>query len=161
MTQYFNLSESREQRRNLRRTMPSAEVILWSKLKGRQLLGYKFRRQFGIGSYSIDFYCAELLFAIELDGDTHYAGDAPAGDRTRQTFIESFGIKSLRIINDEVYENLNGVWDGIARAVTMRREELRKSEIVGRRVRSSRMGEEGTKAGRATPPNPPFLRGGK
>jgi very-short-patch-repair endonuclease len=43
---------------------------LWQKLR-RQSLGYKFRRQYGIGKYIIDFYCQELRLAIEVDGITH------------------------------------------------------------------------------------------
>jgi Protein of unknown function (DUF559) len=45
MTEYFNRSSEKERRRRLRRSMPNAEVVLWSKLKRTQLLGCKFRRQ--------------------------------------------------------------------------------------------------------------------
>jgi very-short-patch-repair endonuclease len=72
MTLHFNQTEHKERRRIARAAMPRAEVMLWSKLKGRQLLGCKFRRQFGVESYQLDFYSAELLLAIELDGETHY-----------------------------------------------------------------------------------------
>ena len=72
MTQSFNQRERKPTRQQLRSNMPPAEVILWSKLKGRQMLGCKFRRQFGIESYTVDFYSAELKLAIELDGETHY-----------------------------------------------------------------------------------------
>ena len=50
----------------LRKSMPEAEVILWSKLSRKQMSGHKFRRQYGVGRYSIDFYCPELKLAIEV-----------------------------------------------------------------------------------------------
>ncbi len=93
--------------------MPSAEVLLWSKLKGKQLLGYKFRRQYSIDRFIVDFYCPALKLAIEIDGDTH---TREVYDRKRQEFIESFGIQFLRFTNTQVYENLEGVVELIARA---------------------------------------------
>jgi very-short-patch-repair endonuclease len=60
MSRHFNNSDSKATRRNLRQTMPSAEAILWSKLKDRQLLGCKFRRQYGIESYAVDFYSSDI-----------------------------------------------------------------------------------------------------
>jgi len=51
--------------------MTKAEMFLWSKLKGKQLNGLKFRRQYGINNYVVDFYCPEQKLAIEIDGDVH------------------------------------------------------------------------------------------
>jgi very-short-patch-repair endonuclease len=56
--------------------MPLAEIILWSRSKGRQLGGYKFRRQYSVEYFMIDFYCPELKLAIEVDGDSHYTEGA-------------------------------------------------------------------------------------
>ena len=81
MTQYFNRPSVKPRRQALRRTMPKAEVLLWMQLKGRQLLGCKFRRQYSVGSYVLDFYCPEIRLAIELDGDSHFR--AGAIDTTR------------------------------------------------------------------------------
>lgn len=99
--------------------MPLAEVILWGRLKSRQLGGYKFRRQYGVESFVTDFYCPELKLAIEIDGDSHYASPHPLlgkegnkgwlSDRERQDRIESFGIRFIRFTNREVYENIEGV----------------------------------------------------
>ena len=90
--------------------MPLAEVILWGRLRGRQLGGYKFRRQYSVEHFVIDFYCPELKLAIEVDGDSHYTEGAYLSDRERQIRIESFGIHFLRFTNIEIYENLEGVW---------------------------------------------------
>ena len=70
MTQYFNGHEHKSRRQAARAAMPRAEVLLWSKLKNRQLLGCKFRRQYGIQSYRLDFYSPELKLGIELNGET-------------------------------------------------------------------------------------------
>ena len=89
--------------------MPKAEVILWSKLKGKNIGGLKFRRQYSVGRFIVDFFCAELNLAIEIDGDSHYQADVPAKDRERQLFIEGQGIVFLRFTNKDIFENLDGV----------------------------------------------------
>ncbi len=137
MTQYFNQSDDKRRRPGSRVAVhaPKAEVMLWSVLKGRKMLGCKFRRQFGVGAYRIDFYCAELLLGIELDGETHYVGDAQVDDRKRQAFIESLGVHVLRFLNDDVYTNLDGVWEAIARAVRERMARIAPGVPRGRRAR--------------------------
>jgi very-short-patch-repair endonuclease len=117
MNEFFNRESETEKRQQLRRSMPEAEVLLWSRLKGRQLLGCKFRRQYGVGSFVIDFFSVEIKLGIELDGDSHFQPGAPEYDRKRQQFIESFGIRIVRISNTEVYDNLDGVLEMIEREV--------------------------------------------
>ena len=105
----YNKIDQRGLRRNLRSNLTDAERILWAKLKGKSVFGFKFRRQFGIDEYIVDFYCPELKLAIEVDGDTHFIGNAPEADKIRQEKIESYGIKFLRVTNNDVYKNLDGV----------------------------------------------------
>jgi len=93
----------------LRKEMPSAEIILWSQLKAKGLEGYKFRRQYSINQFVVDFYCPKLKLAIEIDGDSHYIEGADISDRERQSIIESYGITFLRFTNKEIYKNLEGV----------------------------------------------------
>lgn len=133
MTRHFNRPETTDTRRDLRNDMPAPEVILWSKLKNRQLLGCKFRRQFGIESYNADFYSPELKLAIELDGETHFVPGAKRADRQRQNVIESHGIRVLRFLNSEIYDNLDGVWDVIAREARKRMKLLAPEISRGRR----------------------------
>ncbi|HTX86499.1 MAG TPA: DUF559 domain-containing protein [Candidatus Nanoarchaeia archaeon] len=57
--------------RDLRKHGTFSEVLLWKKLQGKQMLGYKFRRQRPIDNYIIDFYCPDLKLAIEIDGVKH------------------------------------------------------------------------------------------
>ena len=103
--------------------MPKAETVIWSKLKGRQLLGYKFRRQYSVDRYIVDFYCPEMKLAVEIDGDSHFQNDVESNEKYRQAFIESFGVQFLRFTNEDVFKNLDGVIE------TVRRTAL---EISGR-----------------------------
>jgi very-short-patch-repair endonuclease len=96
--------------------------MLWSRLKGRQLPRCKFRRQYSVGSFVLDFFSAEIKLGIELDGHSHFQSGAHEYDQKRQQFIESFGIKFVRILNTEIYQNLEGVLEMIGREVVMRRE---------------------------------------
>jgi len=125
MNEFFNRESEKDKRRQLRGSMPEAEVILWSRLKGRQLLGCKIRRQYSVGSFVIDFFSVEIKLGIELDGDSHFQSGTPEYDRKRQQFIESFGIKIVRVLNTEVYDNIDGVLEMIGREVLERREHVK------------------------------------
>ena len=117
MTEIFNRRSEKETRQLLRNSSPSAELILWSKLKSRQICDRRFRRQFSVGPYVVDFYCPALKFAIEIDGDSHFHPGEQEKDRQRQEHNESFGIQFLRFGNNEVRENLRGVLEGIYRKI--------------------------------------------
>ncbi|MEB3213778.1 MAG: endonuclease domain-containing protein [Leptolyngbyaceae bacterium] len=109
MADIFNRHSDKAKRQRLRNNMPSAEIILWSKLRGRQVAGVKFRRQYGVDRFVLDFYCPALKLAIEVDGPTHQGAEAQAYDQQRQQFIEDLGIQFLRFTNQEIYQNLYGV----------------------------------------------------
>jgi very-short-patch-repair endonuclease len=109
MTEVFNKTTELYKRRLLRRNMPQTEILLWSKLRGTGLKGHKFRRQYSVKNYVLDFYCPKQKLAIEIDGDSHFADGAEEYDRERQTVIESYGIRFLRFTNAEVNENIEGV----------------------------------------------------
>ena len=93
--------------------MTRAEILLWSKLKGKQLLGLKFRRQYGVDSYVVDFYCTEIKLAIEVDGDVHGYNSRVLYDKQRQKNIEALGIKVLRYTNNDIIKNIKGVLQDI------------------------------------------------
>ncbi len=87
---------------------------MWKKLKGKQINGYKFRRQYGIGRYVVDFYCPRLGLVIEIDGADHFFDDKSAKyDIQRQKYIESLGLKILRFTNTDICNELNNVLDVI------------------------------------------------
>lgn len=105
----FNQKQYTRNRKELRNTSPPAERLLWGYIKNKQIIGHKFRRQFGIGRYVVDFYCPKLRLVIEVDGDIHFQGSAERSDAARQRFIESLGLKVLRFLNTDVYKNIDGV----------------------------------------------------
>ena len=109
MTKVFNRTEEKGKRKKLRRNMPQAEVILWLRLKNKRLKDYRFRRQYSVGKYVIDFYCPKLKLAIEIDGESHFTEKAEIRDKLRQYIIESYGIEFMRFTNREIYENIDGV----------------------------------------------------
>ena len=115
MSYIYNRQDQKDIRRKLRKNQTLLEQLLWSKLRNRQLLGYKFRRQYGIGSYIVDFCCTESKLIIEVDGDSHFKDQKSINDdKTRQLFIESFGFKFLRFTNKEVTENIEGALEVVA-----------------------------------------------
>jgi very-short-patch-repair endonuclease len=113
MTRLFNQTSETEKRRSLRKNMPPAETILWSKLRGKSLHGCKFRRQYSIGPYIVDFYAPHLKLAIEIDGESHFVDGALQRDQVRQVFIESAGVTVLRFTNRDIYDRLEGVIEKI------------------------------------------------
>jgi very-short-patch-repair endonuclease len=115
-----NLSSKKEFRRELRNNATPAEVTLWKALQGKQLDGYKFRRQHSIGNYILDFFCPSANLAIELDGGQHFTKDGREYDAIRDGFLSSVGIKVLRYANNFIFENLEGVLEDV-------REHLRTS----------------------------------
>ena len=109
-----NRRELIDARRQLRKDGEASEAVLWKCLKSRQILGYKFRRQFSVGSYILDFYCPEVKLCIELDGAGHYTLDGADYDRQRELFLlKECGIKTLRFENKDLYYNLDGVLNEI------------------------------------------------
>ena len=122
MTELYNQTSEREKRRLLRNNMPQAEQIVWVKLRGRQIEGCKFRRQYSIDAFVVDFYNAELKLAIEIDGDSHFRDGAQVYDAEREAFLASKGTRFLRFTNQQVYEDLEGVVNAIAQMVCRLRD---------------------------------------
>jgi very-short-patch-repair endonuclease len=88
--------KSVENARSLRRELTPPEAKLRTYLRTRPL-GLKFRRQHPIGIFSLDFYCASVKLAIEIDGVAHDMGDNPARDIVRDAWVAEQGVRTLRI----------------------------------------------------------------
>jgi len=86
--------------RNLRKEQTEAERLLWSYLRNRQMEGCKFRRQWPIGSYIVDFACLSRKLLIELDGGQH--AEAIVYDEDRTKFLEAKGYRVIRFWNNEM-----------------------------------------------------------
>ncbi|NOZ61694.1 MAG: endonuclease domain-containing protein [Calditrichaeota bacterium] len=98
--------------RTLRKNPTHAEKILWNAIR-RKELGYEFHRQVPILNYIVDFYCHELMLAIEIDGVSHDSDEAKVSDQMRQREIEKYGIRFLRFRDEEVNENPDKVFEEI------------------------------------------------
>ena len=104
MTIHYNRKSEQKNRRILRKRMTYCEKIIWIHLRNKQL-GYRFLRQYSVDQYIIDFYCPKLKLALEIDGNVHEEDDQKEKDFIRQKYLEQFGIKFIRIKNDEFLGN--------------------------------------------------------
>jgi very-short-patch-repair endonuclease len=96
---YKNKTVFKKRRQRLRWNPTKAEYVLWQELR-RKTLGVKFRRQFEISPYFVDFYCHEMKLIIEVDGPIH--DERKGYDERRTRFIEKKGYKVIRFKNNEV-----------------------------------------------------------
>ena len=114
MTRIFNKITEKDKRKDLRKNMPPAEILLWYELKGKKILGYKFRRQYSVERYIVDFYCPKAKLVIEVDGDSHFTDEkAMEYDRKREEYIKSNNIDIIRFTNLEIYYDLERVLEKI------------------------------------------------
>lgn len=91
----------------LRNNSTLSEILLWKRLRNKQLKGYKFLRQKPLNSYIVDFYCHKLKLIIEIDGSSHYENQKY--DESRDRYFEKSGFFMLRIGDSRVKSNIKGV----------------------------------------------------
>jgi very-short-patch-repair endonuclease len=103
----------KELARKLRQNMTLSEVLLWQRLKRKQMSGYDFDRQRPIDRYIVDFYCKDLKLAIEIDGSSHDGEAAKINDDIRQERLESLGVRFLRFTDADVKRNMEMVLNSI------------------------------------------------
>lgn len=109
--------------KNLRNNATKEERQLWYDFLREYPI--KFSRQKIIANYVLDFYCGQAKLAIELDGSQHYSEEGEAYDKIRMEFLARYGITVLRIANNQVTQNFEGVCRYIDSVV---------SKTLGRRV---------------------------
>jgi len=116
-------NDLKELARNLKNNPTSAEKIVWEKiLSKKQALGYKFTQQKPLHSYIADFYCSELLLAIEIDGASH--DDKKEQDGVRTEDLNQLAIKVIRYTNNQVENNFEFVINDIKNKILVRKQEL-------------------------------------
>ena len=98
--------------RKLRSEMTLPETLLWRELRGRPK-GFKFRRQHPAGIYVLDFYCAAVRLAIEVDGAVHDTARASASDAARSGFLKSQHVATLRVPAKAILEDAQAVVERI------------------------------------------------
>ena len=104
-----NETEQKALRQYLRNNKTAPEAVFWQVVKGRQVDGLKFRRQYGFGPYILDFYCPEIRLCIELDGEVHKSASADEYDRIRTHYLNTNDITVIRFDNEVVYRNIEGI----------------------------------------------------
>jgi len=109
--------------RQLRKNMTLGEVLLWQQIRDRQL-GVQFHRQVPILRYIVDFYCHELLLAIEIDGQSHDHPEVAVNDLKRQNKLEDEGVYFPRFNEKEVRKDINGVVPVIEDWIELNRSHL-------------------------------------
>ena len=105
--------------RVMRQSMTGTELRIWIRIRGRQLGGWKFRRQHPIGPYFVDFYCPAARLVVEVDGPRHDEW-AAAYDARRQAWLECEGYRVLRIPVSVVDEDVESAVEWIAAALEER-----------------------------------------
>ena len=103
--------------RKLRQSSTKEERVLWQLLRNRQFKNLKFKRQFPIGNYVVDFVCEEIKLIIELDGGQHNEPENIEADNLRTEFLESKGFKVIRFWNKDINLNISGVYELLSNEV--------------------------------------------
>ncbi len=103
----------------MRNQPTEAEALLWDVIKGKQIEGFKFRRQHIIGEYITDFICLKENLIIEVDGLIHQLPENKTSDEERTDWLELEGYRVIRFTNDEVLSNLDKVLEKITKALAV------------------------------------------
>jgi very-short-patch-repair endonuclease len=107
----------KQRARQLRTLQTNAEAKLWYALRNRRLARWKFRRQYEIEGYVVDFVTIEGKLVVEVDGAMHSTSIELARDAKRTKALEACGFFVLRVTNIDVYENLSGILEEIDRTL--------------------------------------------
>lgn len=110
--------------RELRQLSTTPEQKLWAILRNRQMQGYKFRRQHPLLTYVADFFCKELKLVVEVDGETHATEEAIRKDTVRTAALQKIGYHVVRFTNQEIMQNLEGVYETLTLTLSQREREL-------------------------------------
>jgi very-short-patch-repair endonuclease len=101
--------------RRLRLKQTPWETKVWARLRAKRISPQKFKRQYPIGNYIVDFYCAEKRLIIEIDGSQHDEEKNRTKDQIRDKYLKDQGFKVLRFKNNEIDQNLEGVFETIGK----------------------------------------------
>ena len=95
--------------KNLRSNMTPFEEKLWYYLRAKRFCNLKFRRQVPIGNYIVDFICKDKMLIIELDGSGHLEAEQTTHDSIRDSYLRGLGYTVIRIYNNDIENNIDGV----------------------------------------------------
>jgi len=122
----------REKAKELRKAGNLAEVLFWKSVKNKQFLGLDFDRQKIIGNYIVDFYCKDLGFVVEIDGESHdFKGNY---DEERDKYLKTFGLEVFHFKDKDIKENLDGIIkylkQGIKNTPSLRDTPLKEGNLI-------------------------------
>jgi very-short-patch-repair endonuclease len=120
-----------EKAKALRNNMTNSELILWEKLKGRQMLGLRFRPQHPTDIFIADFYCHPIKLVIEVDGGIHKSKEQTEYDIGREAELENWGIKVIRFTNGEIENDIKSVLETIKQECISRQSDVQKVPFRG------------------------------
>jgi very-short-patch-repair endonuclease len=121
---HIHYSETAKGRgRALRKQGILGEVLLWEKLRRRQMCGYQFNRQKPLDKYIVDFYCRKLNLVIEVDGASHQEDQAHLADENRENTLRAMGLSVLRFSEKEVRHQMPAVLERISQWIGQKERE--------------------------------------
>ena len=120
----INMPTQKENARYLRKNMTSQERKVWDVIRNRQFYGYRFLRQYVIGVYIVDFICREKKLIIEIDGGQHNEPKNLEYDKQRSLYLESKGYRTIRFWNNEIDNNLTGVYQQLQKEFDIKEKQL-------------------------------------
>ena len=103
----YNKTETKNFRRELRKKLTVEERIIWNLIRNRKILNLKFFRQYSVNKYILDLYCPLIRLCLEIDGGQHNQNEE---DLKRTEYLNSLEITVLRFWNNEVNQNIEGVY---------------------------------------------------
>ena len=112
----YNKTLTQKARENRKNPTPAEKKLWYEVLGNKGLDNLKFTRQKPLDKYIVDFYCAELMIAIEIDGDTH--ADQEQYDKRRTENLNKYGVEVIRYTNAEVLNNLEGVYQNLCERIS-------------------------------------------
>ena len=104
-----------ENAKKLRKDMTKEERHLWYDFLRNYPI--RFQRQKVLGRYIVDFYCAKANLVIEIDGSQHFEDDGMKSDNKRTEYLKQYELTVIRIANNEINYNFDGVCEYIDRLV--------------------------------------------
>ncbi len=107
----------KELSRDLRKDSTDAENEFWEMVRGKRMFGLKFRRQQIIKGFIVDFYCVKIGLCVEIDGDIHNTQEQITYDRLRDEVISQIGLKILRIRNEDIFNDKDGIIKAIEKLI--------------------------------------------
>ena len=107
--------------RKLRSNLTDAELLLWSRIRRKQISDVQFYRQKSIGNFIVDFFSPKARLVVELDGGQHFEELQIEKDKSRDDYLKNLGLQVLRFDNLQIMQSLDSVLEEIYNAIQARK----------------------------------------